>query len=162
MLGLENLDTPFVDSIGKGLAIIRELDSPWLHLYPDIGNLAAAGYCPPEEVILAQGQLLGIHVKDALPRVIRGVPFGEGIVPFRETFQALVQAGFWGMIGVEMWGNMHADRDPITCVADARIFVDSLVSEAWPAKLPGGPSIDQKIHAGVVSRLETNQNFRNR
>src|SRR5512134_66951 len=100
MLGLENLDTPFVDSIGKGLAIIREIDSPWLHLYPDIGNLAAAGYCPAEELILAQGQLLGIHVKDALPRVIRGVPFGEGIVPFRETFQALVQAGFWGIIGV--------------------------------------------------------------
>ena len=162
MLGLENLDTPFVNSIGKGLAIIHEIDSPWLHLYPDIGNLAAAGYCPPDEVVLARGQLLGIHVKDALPRVIRGVPFGEGIVPFRETFQALVQAGFWGMIGVEMWGNMHADRDPIACVADARTFVDSLVSEAWPADLPCSPSIDQQIHAGAVSRPGTNQDFRNR
>ena len=162
MLGLENLDTPFVDSISKGLAVIGEIDSPWLHLYPDIGNLAAAGYCPPDEVLLAQGQLLGIHVKDALPRVIRGVAFGEGIVPFRDTFQALVQAGFWGMIGVEMWGNMHADRDPIACAADARTFVDSLVSEAWPADLTGGPSVDPEIHAGVVSRPETNQDFRNR
>jgi L-ribulose-5-phosphate 3-epimerase len=162
MLGLENLDTPFVDSIGKGLAIIREIDSPWLCLYPDIGNLAAAGYCPPDELILARGQLLGIHVKDALPRVIRGVPFGKGIVPFRETFQALVQAGFWGMIGVEMWGNMHADRDPIACVADARTFVDSLVREVWPGDLPCSPSTDQETHTRVVSRLETNENFRNR
>lgn len=131
MLGLENLDTPFVDGIGKGLAIIREIDSPWLRLYPDIGNLAAAGYCPPDEVMMARGQLLGIHVKDALPRVIRGVPFGEGIVPFKETFRALVQAGFWGLLGVEMWGQMHSDQDPIACVAAARRFVDCLVTEAW-------------------------------
>jgi predicted hexulose-6-phosphate isomerase len=162
MLGLENLDTPFVDSIDKGLTIIREIGSPWLHLYPDIGNLAAAGYRPAEEVILAQGQLLGIHVKDALPRVIRGVPFGEGIVPFRETFQALVKAGFWGMIGVEMWANMHADRDPIACAADARKFVNNLVSDAWPADLPCSPLTDQEIDTQAVPRPETKQDFKNR
>ena len=133
MLGLENLDTQFVDSIQKALGILHEVESPWLHLYPDIGNLAAAGYCPAEEVTFAKGQLLGIHVKDALPRIIRGVPFGTGIVPFQETFRALAQAGFWGMIGVEMWGSMHADQDPIDCVAAARTFVDCLVTEAWPA-----------------------------
>jgi L-ribulose-5-phosphate 3-epimerase UlaE len=32
MPGLENLDIPFVDSIGTALAIIREIDSPWLRL----------------------------------------------------------------------------------------------------------------------------------
>ena len=136
MLGLENLDTPFVDSVVKGLAVIEKINSPWLHLYPDIGNLAAAGYYPPDEVSLTKGQLLGLHVKDALPRVIRGVPFGKGIVPFQETFRALAQTGFWGILGVEMWGNMHSDQDPIACVADARRFVDCLVTEAWPAGQP--------------------------
>jgi L-ribulose-5-phosphate 3-epimerase len=146
MLGLENLDTPFVDSIDKALTVIREIDSPWLHLYPDIGNLAAAGYCPPDEVNLAKGQLLGIHVKDSLPRVIRGVPFGEGIVPFHETFRALVKMGFWGLIGVEMWGNMHADQDPLTCVAEARRFVESLVNEAWPVD-PPYQSLANQLHS---------------
>jgi len=146
MLGLENLDTPFVDSLDKALRVIREIDSPWLRLYPDIGNLAAAGYCPPEEVNLAKGQLLGIHVKDSLPRVIRGVPFGEGIVPFHETFQALVKMGFWGLIGVEMWGNMHADQDPIACVAEARRFVDSLVNEAWQVD-PACHSLANELHS---------------
>jgi L-ribulose-5-phosphate 3-epimerase UlaE len=47
MLGLENLDTPFVENLTDALAMINEIDSPWLHLYPDIGNLAAAGYYPP-------------------------------------------------------------------------------------------------------------------
>lgn len=136
MLGLENLDTPFVDSIRKALAVTHKIDSPWLHLYPDIGNLAAAGYFPPDELALGKGQLLGIHVKDALPRIIRGVPFGEGIVPFSETFRALLQVGFWGLIGVEMWGQMYADQDPIACVAAARRYVDVLVTEAWPANDP--------------------------
>lgn len=168
MLGLENLDTPFVDSISKALAIIGVIDSPWLRLYPDMGNLAAAGYCPPDEVTLAKGQLLGIHVKDALPRVIRGVPFGKGIVPFRETFRALVQSGFWGLIGVEMWGLMHADQDPIACVADAREFVNSLVTEAWPGEDPSSKSMSKKTEESdpsqerVVSRLETEHYFRNR
>ena len=96
MLGLENLDTPFVENLSKALAIIREIDSPWLHLYPDIGNLAAAGCYPPDEIALAKRQILGIHVKDALPRVIRGVPFGEGIVPFQRDFSG---AGTNGLLG---------------------------------------------------------------
>jgi L-ribulose-5-phosphate 3-epimerase len=163
MLGLENLDTPFVDNVSKGLMIIREINSPWLRLYPDIGNLAAAGYCPPDEVTLARGQLLGIHVKDALPQIIRGVPFGEGIVPFHETFRALVQAGFWGMIGVEMWGNMHPEQDPVACVAEARKFVDCLVAEAWPAGRPGSQLASTNIQErDRVSRPETENNFRDR
>lgn len=131
MLGLENLDTPYVENLRQALAIIREIDSPWLRLYPDIGNLAAAGYSPPDELELARKQVLGIHVKDALPRIIRGVPFGEGIVPFRETFRTLAETGFWGMLGVEIWGQMHSDQDPIDSAASARQFVASLVAEAW-------------------------------
>jgi predicted hexulose-6-phosphate isomerase len=136
MLGLENLDTPFVENLSKAMTIIREIDSPWLRLYPDIGNLAAAGCYPPDELNLAKGQLLGVHVKDALPKIIRGVPFQKGIVPFRETFQTLAQLGFWGLIGVEIWGQMHADEDPVSSVAAARRFVGDLVTEAWPTDLP--------------------------
>ena len=136
MLGLENLDTPYVENISKAMSIIREIDSPWLKLYPDIGNLAAAGYYPPDELQLAKGQLLGVHVKDAMPKVIRGIPFEKGIVPFQETFRALAQLGFWGLIGIEIWGSMHADEDPVTSVAAARRFVGNLVSETWPNGCP--------------------------
>jgi predicted hexulose-6-phosphate isomerase len=133
MLGLENLDTPFVENASQGLAVIDAIDSPWLRLYLDMGNLAAAGYSPPDELRLTKDKLLGIHVKDAAPKVIRGIPFGEGIVPFRETFRALAEIGFWGMLAVEMWGYMHPDEDPVESAASARRFVDDLVAEAWPA-----------------------------
>lgn len=133
MLGLENLDTPFVENASQGLAIIDEINSPWLKLYLDMGNLAAAGYFPPDELRLTKDKLLGIHVKDAAPKVIRGIPFGEGIVPFRETFRALADINFWGMLGVEMWGDMHADEDPVESAAAARRFVDQMVAETWTA-----------------------------
>jgi len=136
MLGLENLDTPFVECVNQAMAIIGEVDSPWLQLYPDIGNLAAAGYYPPDQLPLAKGRLLGVHVKDALPKIIRGVAFEKGIVPFRETFRALAQMGFWGIIGIEKWGQMHAGEDPFVSAADARKFVGNLVAEAWPDLQP--------------------------
>ena len=79
---------------------------------------------------------MGVHVKDAMPKVIRGIPFEKGIVPFRETFQALVKTGFWGLIGIEIWGSMHTGEDPVASVAAARRFVDDLVAEAWPASNP--------------------------
>jgi len=137
MLGLENLDTPYVENLTQGLDIIHEINSPWLKLYPDIGNLAAAGYSPPDEIKHAKDQLLGIHVKDAMPRVIRGIPFEEGIVPFQETFQALAQTGFWGMLGVEIWGDRHVGDDPVSAAAAARQFVDQLVAaQTWVIDRP--------------------------
>lgn len=136
MLGLENLDTPFVDNLGKALAIINEIDSPWLQLYPDIGNLTAAGHSVPEQLALVRGKVLGIHVKDALPQIIRGVPFEKGIVPFQESFQAMAEIGFWGMLGVEMWGQMHTDEDPMASAIAARRLVERLVTETWPTGQP--------------------------
>lgn len=134
MLGIENLDTPYADSLVKTLKIMQEIDSPWLKLYPDIGNLAAAGYSPPQELLLAKNHVLGIHVKDAMPKVIRGIPYGEGIVPFQETFRVLAETGFWGLLSVEMWGHMHPEQEPIDTARETCRFIEKLVEEAWPGK----------------------------
>jgi L-ribulose-5-phosphate 3-epimerase len=138
MLGLENVDTPYLESVEKGMRLVRELDSPWFQLYPDVGNWAAAGYHPPDEVLLAAGHLVAVHVKDTLPTVLRGVAFGEGIVPFAETFQALAQIGFWGPVGVEMWSDMDASGDPLSSAIAARELVEHLITVAWAGSdLPG-------------------------
>ena len=132
MLGLENVDNLYLESLTKGLRLVREVNSPWFQLYPDAGNLAAAGYHPPDEILLAEGHLVAIHVKDTLPAVLRGVPFEEGIVPFVETFQALARIGFCGPLGVEMWADMDETGDPLASAAAARQLVDRLVAQAWP------------------------------
>jgi L-ribulose-5-phosphate 3-epimerase len=132
MLGLENCDLEFVDSIDKGLGIVQHLNSPWFHLYPDMGNLAAAGYDPAGQLRRAAGHLVAVHVKDSVPGVVRGVPFEEGIVPFGDVFQALAETGFYGPLTVEMWSDMDKAGDPLDSVIAARQFVARLVGEAWP------------------------------
>lgn len=130
MLGLENVDTPFVESLDKALRVVHEVNSPWFHLYPDMGNLVAAGYYPPDEFRLAKNHLVAVHVKDALPRVIRGVPFEEGDVPLLETFRALAQIGFHGPLTVEMWADKSIDVDPLSAVIEARKLVETLIKGA--------------------------------
>ena len=132
MLGLENTDVQFVDSIDKGLRIVQHLNSSWFHLYPDMGNLAAAGYDPAGQLRRAAGHLVGVHVKDTKPGLVRGVPFGQGIVPFDEVFGALAEIGFWGLFTVEMWSDMDTGRDPLASVIAARQLVARLVAVAWP------------------------------
>jgi L-ribulose-5-phosphate 3-epimerase len=136
MLGLENVDTELVDSVTKAMHYVQEIDSPWLQLVADMGNLAAAGYDPAAELRRGRGHLVGIHVKDTLLGVYRGVPFEQGIVPFDRAFDALSEIGFRGSLTVEMWSDMQLadtqpDLDPLRAVADARRLVDRLVAAAW-------------------------------
>ncbi|GAB4431008.1 MAG: L-ribulose-5-phosphate 3-epimerase [Anaerolineae bacterium] len=131
MLGLENLDTPFVASVRQAMRIVKTLDSPWFHLYPDMGNLAAAGYHPPDELALAKGHLLALHVKDARPKIIRGIPFGEGIVPFVETFKTLARLNFCGPLAVELWGSMDHTGDLQSTAVTARQFIERLIAQTW-------------------------------
>jgi L-ribulose-5-phosphate 3-epimerase len=131
MLGLENMDTPFVASVRQAMRIVKTLDSPWLHLYPDMGNLAAAGYHPPDELALAKGHLLAIHVKDAQPSITRGIPFGEGIVPFVETFKTLARLNFCGPLGVELWGSMDNTGNLQSTAITAHQFIERLIAQTW-------------------------------
>ncbi len=99
------------------------VDSPWFQLYPDMANLAAAGFDPPDQFRLAKDHIVAVHVKDGVRKTIRGVPFGEGIVPFAETFQALQECGFRGPLVVEMWGHLDRTGDPFGSACAARTFV---------------------------------------
>jgi L-ribulose-5-phosphate 3-epimerase len=132
MLGLENVDNPLFESVEHGMELVRELNSPWFQLYLDMANLAGAGYHPPDQLLKAEGHLIAIHVKDALPGVIRGVPFEEGIVPFVDTFQALERIGFRGPLGVEMWADMDKTGNPMNSAVAARKLVERLTRTTWP------------------------------
>lgn len=119
MLGLENVDVDTVDCVEKALHYINEVDSPWLNVYPDMGNMVAAGYDPVEQLKLAKGHLIGIHVKDALPGEVRGVVFENGDVPFSDVFQILKEMDFSGPAVVEMWAHLDQTGDPTQAAAEA-------------------------------------------
>ena len=118
MLALENVDCPFMDSIEKGMIFVRSADSPWLQMYPDIGNLAATGKDVPRELRSGGRHIVGVHVKDTRPREFRRVPLGEGCVDFDAAFRALQVIDFKGPLTVEMWN--EAASDPVAVITQAR------------------------------------------
>jgi L-ribulose-5-phosphate 3-epimerase len=136
MLGFEPCDLEFMDSVDSALRVVEAVNSPWLHIFPDMGNLVAAGHDPVEQLRRAEGHLVAIHIKDTIPGVVRGIPFGEGNVPFAQVFQALAETGFWGPMTVEMWADMDESGDPVAAVASARQLVGRLVDDAW-SDIPG-------------------------
>lgn len=131
MLGLENVDVEFVNSVEKAMGLVRAVNSPWFNIYPDMGNLIAAGEDPVNQLRLAEGHIVAIHVKDAVPGVYRGVAFESGTVPLKDVFRTLAEIGFWGPMVVEMWAHMQPGGNALEPAIQARKLVDKLISSAW-------------------------------
>jgi L-ribulose-5-phosphate 3-epimerase len=133
MLALENVDVPLTESLARCMAIVHQVNSLWFQIYPDMANVAAAGYDPVAELPLCNGHLVAIHVKDSLPKTIRRVPFGAGIVPFEQVFRTLAAMHYGGPLIVEMWADADGVGDPVATVRAARQFVADLVERTYPA-----------------------------
>ncbi len=131
MLALENVDVPMSESIVSCIGIVRQIDSVWFQIYPDMANVTGAGYDPVVELAHCAGHLVAVHVKDCLPGTIRGVPFKEGIVPFGEVFRVLAALNFRGPLTVEMWADMDKTGDPVAAAQAARRFVADLIEKAY-------------------------------
>ncbi len=120
MLALENTDK-HVTSIRQAKQIIDKLDTNWFQLYGDIGNLVAAGYDVFDELNAGAEMLVGIHIKDAKPGIVRKVPLGEGIVPFEEFFRKLPDIDFKGPLILELWED--STQDPQQRLKEARTWI---------------------------------------
>jgi L-ribulose-5-phosphate 3-epimerase len=111
MLALENVECPLVDSIEKALLLVEAADTPWLQVYPDVGNLTAMRKDVARELLLGGRHIVGLHLKDTRVGVYRNIPFGEGIVDFDAAFRTLHGMGFKGPFMVEMWNEDAADAE---------------------------------------------------
>lgn len=129
MLGIENMDGADVLSLRDGLRHADAVGSPWLQLYPDVGNLAANGLDVADELAAATGRMVGIHLKDTRPGVYRRVPFGEGTVPFDAAFRTLAETGYRGSFLIEMWND--GDPDSLRIVADSLAFIRGRLEAAY-------------------------------
>lgn len=108
-LAIEIMDDQFINSVEKYLAISKLVDSPWLMVYPDLGNLSAWHNDIRSEFILGKTHISAIHLKDTYPVTessqgqFRDVPFGEGCVDFDNCFKILKEIDYSGPFLIEMW-----------------------------------------------------------
>jgi L-ribulose-5-phosphate 3-epimerase len=131
MLALENVECPLVDSIEKAMRFVQAADTPWLQIYPDIGNLTAMEKDVTRELLLGGRHLVGLHLKDTRIREFRRIPFGEGLVDFEAAFRTLKRLSFRGPLMVEMWN--EAAVDPVSVIAQARQWLGAKLRAAFAA-----------------------------
>jgi len=103
MLALENVDCEFADSLDKVMVYVKDINSPWLQIYPDIGNLVAMNQKVEKQLATYANHIVAVHVKDTKQGIVRNVNFGEGIVDFISVFNILKSISYNGPLLLEMW-----------------------------------------------------------
>jgi L-ribulose-5-phosphate 3-epimerase len=112
MLAFETMDTDHLDSIKKAMYYINKVKSPWLNIYPDIGNLSSRKVDIRSDFYAGQDHIVAIHLKDTRENEFRRVEFGEGIVDFVGFFKLLDELQYKGPFVVEMWSDDGLDSIP--------------------------------------------------
>ncbi|MGX9415731.1 L-ribulose-5-phosphate 3-epimerase [Vibrio sp. RC27] len=133
MLGVEIMDTPYLNSLGKFEVLKREIPSPYFMAYPDVGNISGWNYDVCTELKLGQDHIVQIHLKDTL-RVsgtckgqFRDLVIGEGQVDFHAIFTTLKEIDYAAPLVIEMWAqNDQWFEDVIAAKAKLKEIANSV------------------------------------
>ena len=109
-MGFETMENHFMNTVGKAMKYVRLVDSSYLKVYPDAGNITNAGVKLQQDVcedMLLAGNMIALHLKETRPGVFREVPFLTGHV----DFEAIIHiCGIWESVvmlqNYGMWDRM--------------------------------------------------------
>lgn len=97
VLAFETMETEFMDTVGKAMKYIHAVDSSWLGIYPDVGNLQNAaslyGHSVTEDLKLGAGHVFAMHLKETRPGVYRNMRFGTGHTDYRNCLALAAKMG---------------------------------------------------------------------
>ena len=110
-LGFETMETPFMDTVGKAMKYVKIVDSPYLGVYPDVGNITNAAKLYNTDVLedlrSGKGHIVAVHLKETVPGKYREIPYGTGHVDFESVIKTSWELGvrrfvteFWYVKGV--------------------------------------------------------------
>lgn len=106
MLGFETMETEFMNTVSKAMKYVELVNSPYLGVYPDSGNLknAAVTYGTDvyEDIRSGAGHTVAMHLKETVPGKFREIHFGTGHVDFRKTIDIAWEIGVRRFV-TEMW-----------------------------------------------------------
>ena len=112
ILAFETMETPFINTVEKAMYWVRKLRSPWLQVYPDIGNITNAakssGGDPLADLESGRGSIAALHLKETIPGVFREVPYGTGHVDFAGACATAQKLGVGLFVG-EFWHKGEAN-----------------------------------------------------
>ena len=130
LIGFETMENEFMNTVEKGMRWVEAFDSPYVQLYPDIGNTTNAavlyGTDPLADLRLGRGHVAAFHLKETKPGIFREVPYGEGHVDFPGAIETVWALGvrrfvteFWYDKTIPDWkGELLKARTRFTALLD--------------------------------------------
>lgn len=89
LLGFETMENEFMNTVEKAMKYVTLVGSPYLNVYPDIGNITNAAKSYENDVLedleLGRGHVAAMHLKETVPGKFREIPFGTGHVDFESA-----------------------------------------------------------------------------
>lgn len=106
LMGFETMETEFMNTVGKAMEYVNKVNSVYLNVYPDLGNItnAAVAYKTDvnEDLEQGRGHLVAMHLKETVPGKFREIPFGTGHVNFEEGIRKAWELGVRRFV-TEFW-----------------------------------------------------------
>ena len=131
MLGFETMETEFMNTVWKAMFFIKNINSPYLGIYPDSGNIKNASVLYGSDVYddlkSGVGHIFSLHLKETLPGKFREVPYGSGHVDFEKTIKTAWSIGVRRYV-TEFWymGNKNWKEDLININKNMRKILDAM------------------------------------
>ena len=112
VLGFETMETAFMDTVTKAMNYVELINSPYLQVYPDIGNLTNAsivyGHDVRSDIQRGVGHICATHIKESRVGHYREIPFGTGHVDFHACLSTCWKLGV-RMYTAEFWYDKNTD-----------------------------------------------------
>ncbi|MDO5718528.1 MAG: L-ribulose-5-phosphate 3-epimerase [Tissierellia bacterium] len=131
ILAFETMETEFMDTIAKSMNYVNKIGSPYLGIYPDIGNLMNAyvkyDIEPISDLINGEGKIFAAHLKETKPGIYRNMDFGTGHTDYDLFIKELIRQKVRIFTG-EFW---HLGEEDYTDkIKKASIFLRDKI-EKW-------------------------------
>lgn len=101
LMGFETMETELMNTVEKALFYVKRVNSPYLQIYPDCGNITNAAVMYGKEVLedlrSGEGHIVALHLKETVPGKFREIPYGTGHV----NFEAIIREAW--RLGVRMY-----------------------------------------------------------
>lgn len=116
LMGFETMETDFMNTVQKAMSYVKQIDSVYLNVYPDLGNItnAAVNYGKDvnNDLETGRGKLVAMHLKETVPGKFREIPFGTGHVDFENGIKKAWELGVRRFV-TEFWytGNPNWQDD---------------------------------------------------
>ncbi len=106
ILAFETMETEFMNTVKKAMQQVNKIKSPYLKVYPDLGNITNAAlqynHTVSQDLVTGRGNIAAMHLKETTPGKFREIPFGTGHVDFGNGIKTASKMGVRLFVG-EFW-----------------------------------------------------------